>query len=49
MIPFTDAGLLDILHRKARVLEEDFTETGIKLLVEMEQPLLNQFQKFLVK
>lgn len=47
MIPFTDAGLLDVLHRKARVLEEVFTEDGIKLLVEMEQPLIHQYQDYL--
>lgn len=47
VIPFAEARHLDLLHRKARVLEEVFTEDGIKLLVEMEQSLMRQYQDFL--
>ncbi len=47
LIPFAEAGLLDLLHRKARVLEEVFTEDGIKLLVEMDHSLIRQYQDYL--
>ncbi len=47
LIPYTNAGLLDSLHRKASILEETFTEDGIKLLVEMEQSFIHQYQEYL--
>ncbi len=47
LIPFAEARHLDLLHRKARVLEEEFAPEGIKLLVEIEQSLMSQYQAFL--
>ena len=47
IIPFAAAGELDLIHRKARVLEEKYTAEGIRLLVEMEGPLIRHYQSFL--
>lgn len=47
-LPFSEAGLLDLLHRKSRVLEEVFTAEGIDLLVELDNPLHNKLQSFIV-
>jgi GTPase len=47
LLPFSEAGLLDLLHRKSRVLEEAFTAEGIRLLVELDPPLFNKLQPFL--
>ena len=49
LIPFTQAGQIDFLHRKARVLSEEFTQEGIKLLVEMEPSLIQHYQDFLLE
>jgi GTP-binding protein HflX len=46
LIPFSEAGQIDLLHRKARVLEEEFTAEGIKLSVEMEEALVRHYQDF---
>ena len=46
LIPFAEAGRLDLLHRKARVLEEEFTAEGIKLAAEMEESLIRHYQGF---
>lgn len=46
LIPFAEAGRLDLLHRKARVLEEKYTAEGIKLAVEMEESLIRHYQGF---
>jgi GTP-binding protein HflX len=48
LLPFNQAGLLDLLHRKCRILEEVFTAEGIQLLVELDTPLRNKLQPFLV-
>jgi GTPase len=48
LLPFSEAALLDLLHRKGRVLEEVFTADGIRLLVELEEPLRNKLQSFVV-
>jgi GTP-binding protein HflX len=48
LLPFAEAGLLDLLHRKSRVLEEVFTEEGIRLLVELEAPLQYKLQPFML-
>ncbi len=45
-IPFAEAGQLDLIHRKARVLNEEFTAEGVKLSVEMEEPLVRHYQGF---
>ncbi|MGE5604993.1 MAG: GTPase HflX [Bacteroidota bacterium] len=46
LIPFAEARQLDLIHRKARVLEEEFTTEGIKLSVEMEESLIRHYQGF---
>lgn len=46
-IPFAQAGQIDLIHRKARVLDEEFTQEGIKLMVEMEPSLIQHYQDFL--
>lgn len=46
LIPFAEAGHLDLIHRKARVLEEEFTAEGVKLLAEMEETLIRHYQDF---
>jgi GTP-binding protein HflX len=47
LIPYQNAGLINSLHCKARVLEENYTEEGINILVEMEQSLIRQYQDYL--
>lgn len=46
LIPFAAAGQLDLIHRKARVLEEEYTAEGIKLSAEMEETLIRHYQDF---
>ena len=48
-IPFAQARQIDLIHRKARVLNEEFTEEGIELLVEMEPSLIQHYQDFLLE
>lgn len=47
LIPYSNAGLIDSLHCKARVMEETYREDGINILVEMEQSLIHQYQDYL--
>jgi hypothetical protein len=47
LLPFSDAGLLDQLHRNSRILEEEYTGEGIKLLVELELPLAMKYQQYI--
>lgn len=49
LLPFSEAALLDVLHRKSRILEEIFTADGIRLLVELDTPLANKLQPFLLQ
>lgn len=48
-IPFAQGRQIDLIHRKARVLNEEFTEEGIELLVEMEPSLIQHYQDFLLE
>jgi GTP-binding protein HflX len=48
LLPFTEAGLLDSLHQKGRVLEEVYSAEGISLLIECDTVLINKYQKYLV-
>lgn len=47
LIPYANAGLIDCLHRKARVMEEKFTEDGIVILAELEQSLVRQYRNYI--
>lgn len=47
LIPYPNAGLIDSLHCKARVMEETYSEEGINILVEMEQSLIHKYQDYL--
>ena len=47
LLPFSEAALLDLLHRKGRVLEENYTAEGIRLTVELEASWLHKVQPFL--
>jgi GTPase len=49
LLPFSEAALLDLLHRKSRIVEEIFTADGIRLLVELDAPLVNKLQPFLLQ
>lgn len=49
LLPFSEGGLLDLLHRKSRILEEVFTEEGINLLVEMEPSLAGKYRRFFIR
>ncbi len=46
LLPFSEAAMLDLLHRKGRVLEETYVPEGIRLLVEMDEPLAGKLQPF---
>ncbi len=48
LLPFSEAGLLDFLHRKCRIIKQEFTAEGIQLLVELETPLARKYERFLV-
>jgi GTP-binding protein HflX len=48
LLPFTEAGLLDQIHRRYRVLETSYTEAGIQVQVELERVYALQFQRFRV-
>jgi len=48
LLPFTEAGLLNLLHQKCRVLEEVFTPEGIRLLIESDTGLKEKYQKYLI-
>ncbi len=46
LLPFTEAGLLDQIHRRYRVLETNYIESGIRVRVELERSYALQFQRF---
>ena len=48
LIPFDQAGLVDQLHRQTRILEEGYTNEGIRLRLELEAALAQKYQRFLV-
>jgi GTPase len=48
LLPFSEAGLLDQFHRNCRVLEEDYSAEGVKVLVELEQPLAMKYQRYIL-
>jgi GTPase len=47
LLPFSEAGLLDLLHRRSLVLEEVYTGEGVKLKVEMDVSLAEKYQRFM--
>lgn len=47
VLPYTEAGLLDLLHHKTRVLEENYTTEGIGLLIECDAQLVTKFEKYI--
>ncbi len=49
LLPFSEASVLDLLHRKGRVLEETFVPEGIRLSVEIDAPLVNKLQPFILQ
>jgi GTP-binding protein HflX len=46
VLPFAEAGLLDGLHQKTRVLEENYTNEGIELLIECDAGFFKKYEKF---
>ncbi len=47
LIPFSEAGLVELFHRQCRVLEEEYTESGVILRVEMERSFAHKYRRFL--
>lgn len=47
-LPFSEAGLLNFLHQNGLVLEELFTEDGVKIKVQLDQTLIRKYQRFLI-
>lgn len=46
LLPFVEAGLLDSLHQKTRVLEETYTAEGIGLLIECDAGFIKKYEKY---
>ncbi|TCL75093.1 GTP-binding protein HflX [Hydrogenispora ethanolica] len=47
LVPFSEAGMLDRLHRQFRILEEEYTAEGVRLAVESEAEPIRAYQRFL--
>ncbi len=48
LVPFGEAGWLDRVHRQFRVLEEEYTAEGARLLVEAEAGPIQAYQRFML-
>ncbi|CCF82329.1 GTPase HflX [Nitrolancea hollandica] len=46
MVPYGEAGLVDLFHRKGQVRSEEFTETGAVLSGRIPQHMLPRFEPF---
>lgn len=46
MVPYADAGLVDLFHRKGQVRSEEFTETGTVLSGRLPRDMLPRFEPF---
>ena len=49
LLPFSEAGLLDVLRHKTRVLEETYTTGGIGLLIECDAESIKKYEKYRIE
>ena len=46
ILPYSDAGVLDLLRREAQILSAEYTENGILVKVNLSPELLGRFKKY---
>ena len=46
LIPYTEGSLIQPLHDQAVILEENYTEEGIRMRVRVKEPLLSKVRPF---
>ncbi len=49
LIPFTEASLLNSLHQKGTVINEDYTSDGVLCTVELEEFWLKNIERYITK
>ena len=46
ILPYSDAGVLDLLRREAQILSAEYTENGILVKANLSPELLGRFKKY---
>ncbi|MGL5646506.1 MAG: GTPase HflX [Clostridium sp.] len=49
VIPYDRGDIVSLLHRNARILEEDYVDNGTRLQVEVDDEIYNRCQAYIVK
>ena len=49
LLPYSEAGVLEILHKQAQVLSTEYTAAGVKLVTLCNAELAGRYRRFAVE